>query len=282
MPNPTSDSLSESTAKRLSRFPVWAPLLVMIAVLLTGLVLAWGSGDLPDGYYILFAVSIVVCTLLVDPRGLFLTVASFPLWFFFSTILIGMIAGSSGSTGYSMKTRVATAVYPAVENFLWLGVPFLICLILAIVRWWLFRDRFERSQIHDRQQRQRNSIAERTNQRLSQQARLRSPAPSRQPYEEYDPYDTQDDYAHHDYDDHYARPAAPEPRQHPRIADDYGLHERSDRRQQVGLDDPLLTPEESTLNAPRPEGSARREQSPIPPTAGVNRRWNSPRHYLED
>lgn len=71
-----------------SRFPVWSPLLVMTAVLLTGLVIGWGSTTLPTGYFVLFAAAMVVCTLFVEPRGLFLTVASFPLWFTVGTFIV--------------------------------------------------------------------------------------------------------------------------------------------------------------------------------------------------
>ena len=89
-----------------SRFPVWSPLLVMTAVLLTGLVIGWGSTTLPTGYFVLFAAAMVVCTLFVEPRGLFLTVASFPLWFTVGTFIVARIAAPSGG---SAKAKIGRA-----------------------------------------------------------------------------------------------------------------------------------------------------------------------------
>ena len=154
-----------------SRFPVWSPLLVMTAVLLTGLVIGWGSTTLPTGYFVLFAAAMVVCTLFVEPRGLFLTVASFPLWFVVGTFIIARIAAPSGG---SAKAKLATSAYPIVQHYLWLAVTMLICVLLAAVRWWRYREGVDRARARATQRRRRQSDANRSNEELSQRARSRA------------------------------------------------------------------------------------------------------------
>lgn len=170
---PSTNSAPSSPAKG-SRFPVWTPVLIMAAVFLTGLVLAWSSSSLPTGFYVLFVAAMIITTLVVEPRGLFLTVVSFPLWYFFGMFLIRILTPPQGSTGYSSQARLATAVYPAVEEFLWLLIPFIICLAIAIARWWIYRERLDRYRARATQRRQWQSNADRSNQELARQIRSRT------------------------------------------------------------------------------------------------------------
>lgn len=114
-------------------FPVWAPLLVMVAVIITGVVLAWNTSAIPQTFFTLFAVASVVCTLAVEARGLFLTVVCLPLYFVAGTVFIGWLFVAQSPGG--MRTRLLTAAYPTVEHFLWLAVPFGLCVLIALVRW---------------------------------------------------------------------------------------------------------------------------------------------------
>lgn len=165
---PVSDTSPHSTS---SRFPVWSPLLVMTAVLLTGLVIGWGNTGLPTGYFVLFAAAMVVCTLFVEPRGLFLTVASFPLWFVVGTFIVALIAAPSGGSG---KAKLATSAYPVIEHYLWLAIPMIVCIVLGGIRWWLYREKIDRERARATQRRRRQSDANRSNEQLSRRARSRS------------------------------------------------------------------------------------------------------------
>ena len=159
-------------------FPVWAPVLIMFGVMFTGIVLTWGAQGIPMSYFVLFAVAMLVCTMFVDPRGLFLTIAAFPLYFFVGTFVVILLASPSGLTGAQGKARLATAVYPTIEHFLWLGVPFLACLIIGVVRWWLYRERLDRERARATQRRQWQSQADQSNRELAAQARRVVSAPS--------------------------------------------------------------------------------------------------------
>jgi hypothetical protein len=164
----TSDTTDESAPlNRRGLIPVWAPLLVMVAVVLTGIVL----GGVGTSYTVLFAISAIVCTALVELRGLFLTVVMLPVYWFFGVTTAGLLGGSSSAAGSNFKATLITVAYPAIEKFLWLAVTFVICLVLAVAR-----QRIDATVI--RNQRQRNharrrqlNAAEQDNQRLNARVR---------------------------------------------------------------------------------------------------------------
>lgn len=143
-------------------FPVWAPLLVMIAVAITGLVFAFEKDAAPLSFFVLFAIACVVCTLLVEPRGLFLTVVTQPIYYVIGTMLIGWIAAPANSVG-GKNTMLLTTAYPAVEHFLWLAVPFVISIIIAVVRFRRFKADATRAAFADAEARQRRRAADESN-----------------------------------------------------------------------------------------------------------------------
>ena len=126
-------------------FPVWAPMLVMIGVTITGLIFAIDKGITPLVFFILFAIACVLCTLLVEPRGLFLTVVTQPIYYVIGTVLIGWIAAGDSVSAGGTKTKVLTTAYPAIEHFPWLAVPFLISVIIAVIRWRRFNAKRNRA-----------------------------------------------------------------------------------------------------------------------------------------
>lgn len=143
-------------------FPVWAPLLVMIAVTLTGLVLAMNDNVVSTSYFVLFAIAAIGCTLLVEARGLFLTVAALPLYFLIGTGFIGWFA--AGATGAnSRKTKLITSVYPALDHFLWLLIPLVVSIVIAVLRWWFYREELARKQARAELARKRRADKERRN-----------------------------------------------------------------------------------------------------------------------
>ena len=126
-------------------FPVWAPMLVMIGVTITGLIFAIDKGITPLVFFILFAIACVLCTLLVEPRGLFLTVVTQPIYYVIGTVLIGWIAAGDSVSAGGTKTKVLTTAYPAIEHFPWLAVPFLISVTIAVIRWRRFNAKRNRA-----------------------------------------------------------------------------------------------------------------------------------------
>lgn len=140
----------------------------MLAVILTGIVL----GSVGTSYVILFAASAVICTCLVELRGLFLTVVLFPFYWFFGVTAAGMIANASDTGGG--RTLLLTSAYPAVENFLWLAVTFAVCLAIGVLRWRVDVAALENQRRRERARRRHLNESEATNQQLN--SRLRNSA----------------------------------------------------------------------------------------------------------
>lgn len=158
-------------------FPVWAPALVMLAIVFTGLVLANGDTTIPTIFFGLFAVGMIASTIFVEPRGLFITVASFPLFYLFGSLLIGWFS-SGRATIASRKTKVITSIYPAIEHYLWLLIPFLVAVGIAVFRWWNFRESLTRKAAKLEMQRRRRSESDRSNIETYGRAQERSHARS--------------------------------------------------------------------------------------------------------
>jgi hypothetical protein len=174
----TSDTTDESAPlNRRGLIPVWAPLLVMVAVVLTGIVL----GSVGTSYTVLFAVSAIVCTALVELRGLFLTVVMLPVYWFFGVTVAGLMGGSSSATGSNFKATLITVAYPAIEKFLWLAVTFIVCLVIAVARQRIDAAVLRNQRQRDHARRRRLSDAEQHNQRLNARVRDvdRTPATER-------------------------------------------------------------------------------------------------------
>ncbi|MDN6440192.1 MAG: hypothetical protein L0K27_12060 [Corynebacterium nuruki] len=162
----TTDTSSPEPVPQNRRgfIPTWAPVLIMLAVFFTGLVLS----DAGTPYAILFAVACLVCTALVELRGMFLTVSLIPLYWFCGIGAVGMIgADSSGSR----KTQVITAAYPAVQHYMWLLATFVVCLVVALLRYRLDAAARERTRRAARARRRRLQEADSDNRRVATRAR---------------------------------------------------------------------------------------------------------------
>ncbi|WP_010119339.1 DUF6542 domain-containing protein [Corynebacterium nuruki] len=162
----TTDTSSPEPVPQNRRgfIPTWAPVLIMLAVFFTGLVL----GDAGTPYAVLFAVACLVCTALVELRGMFLTVSLIPVYWFCGIGAVGMIgADSSGSR----KTQVITAAYPAVQHYMWLLATFVVCLVVALLRYRLDAAARERTRRAARARRRRLQEADSDNRRVATRAR---------------------------------------------------------------------------------------------------------------
>lgn len=230
---------SETTAEpaplnRRGLIPVWAPLLVMAAVFLTGVVL----GGVGTPYLVLFLLTAVICTSLVELRGLFLTVVLLPVYWFVGVTAAGLISDSSGAWGNSRKTALITAAYPAIENFLWLLVAFLLCVVIAVVRQRIDAAALESQRRRERARRRKMSESEQNNQRLNSRVRSTGREPGR-PVGREDEYDSSPVAP----TPRGATPPGPRPevRSEPRTRTAAELREASRRRRSRSQDTPLDT-----------------------------------------
>lgn len=147
--------------------PPWAPLLVAVAVAFTGVVL----GEVSTVYLVLFLLSSIVCTALVELRGLFLTVVTVPFAWFGGITVIGYFADRASFSDGNRKTALLTAVFPAVENYLWLLVSFIVSLLIALIRQRLDAAARERALRLARQRRRRTAAADEDNRRVTSRVR---------------------------------------------------------------------------------------------------------------
>lgn len=147
--------------------PPWAPLLVAVAVAFTGVVL----GEVGTVYLVLFFLSSIVCTALVELRGLFLTVVTVPFAWFGGITVIGYFADRASFSDGNRKTALLTAVFPAVENYLWLLVSFIVSLLIALIRQRLDAAARERALRLARQRRRRTAAADEDNRRVTSRVR---------------------------------------------------------------------------------------------------------------
>ncbi|WP_315147159.1 DUF6542 domain-containing protein [Corynebacterium variabile] len=166
--------------------PPWAPLLVAVAVAFTGVVL----GEVSTVYLVLFFLSSIVCTALVELRGLFLTVVTVPFAWFGGITVIGYFADRASFSDGNRKTALLTAVFPAVENYLWLLVSFVVSLLIALVRQRLDAAARERALRLARQRRRRSATADEDNRRVTSRVRDLERTADRDRYRDRDREDT--------------------------------------------------------------------------------------------
>ncbi|MGC3904285.1 DUF6542 domain-containing protein [Corynebacterium variabile] len=166
--------------------PPWAPLLVAVAVAFTGVVL----GEVSTVYLVLFFLSSIVCTALVELRGLFLTVVTVPFAWFGGITVIGYFADRASFSDGNRKTALLTAVFPAVENYLWLLVSFVVSLLIALVRQRLDAAARERALRLARQRRRRSATADEDNRRVTSRVRDLERTANRDRYRDREREDT--------------------------------------------------------------------------------------------
>lgn len=108
-----------------------AALLAVVVTMLTGAI-GWP-------FAVIFGLTALAVTWRVDPRGLFLTVASQPLIFFVFLVAAGWVNTRSnlpqGASAFS-KTALLTSAFPAVQHFPTLLIIVVLCALLAVLRLW--------------------------------------------------------------------------------------------------------------------------------------------------
>ena len=126
----------------LPRVPMFVPPLLMLLAGVIGLLFSVPNGSIGKPYFIAFAVAAVAGTLLVVPRGLVVTVAQIPILFALVTFFTAWFTGSladpenGGATATTSKrARLVTSAYPIIQQFPWLLILMIICVIIAVWRY---------------------------------------------------------------------------------------------------------------------------------------------------
>lgn len=140
----TSTPAHPNAARRSGprRLPIWAPPLLFVLAGLIGIITALPTGNIGLPYLLSFAAAAIIGTMLVDPRGLVVTVAQQPLMFTIVTPVVAWLIASwsDPSVGGALdstptKTRLITAAYPIVQYFPWMALIPLVCAAIAIWRY---------------------------------------------------------------------------------------------------------------------------------------------------
>ena len=121
-------------SKEFVGLPTGSAIGINFAALLTAVAVSAFSGGALWPCGIFFALSLIATTLLVNPRGIFLTVATAPLLFAAAATAIGVFgAGDQLSAGgASSRAAQLLVVYPLVQLFPWLAT---ITVIAAVLGW---------------------------------------------------------------------------------------------------------------------------------------------------
>lgn len=121
---------------------MWGPPLLLLLAGVVGLIFAIPGGNIGTPYLIAFAAAAFAGVALVDPRGLFITVAQLPLLFTIITPLVAWFTASFAdpSVGGALestprRTRAITAAYPIIQYFPWIALITLIALAIALWRY---------------------------------------------------------------------------------------------------------------------------------------------------
>ncbi|WP_070461964.1 DUF6542 domain-containing protein [Corynebacterium sp. HMSC29G08] len=121
-------------SKEFVGLPTGSAIGINFAALLTAVAVSVFSGGALWPCGIFFALSLIATTLLVNPRGIFLTVATAPLLFAAAATAIGVLgAGDQLSAGgASSRAAQLLVVYPLVQLFPWLAT---LTVIAAVLGW---------------------------------------------------------------------------------------------------------------------------------------------------
>ncbi|MDK8625884.1 DUF6542 domain-containing protein [Corynebacterium appendicis] len=165
--SPRSSSTSAST---LTGFSTGSGIGIIVAALVTGGLIALYNEAVGLPFLVLFTVASIVVATFVNPRGLFLTVASIPLLYTFFMLFTGVLIAyfqlPEGQTSLG-RTSAVLILYPLTQYFLVLLFVTLGSLLIALLRLRLLKK--QNDDIRAREERQRRSISA-TNRRTRREA----------------------------------------------------------------------------------------------------------------
>lgn len=145
----------------------------MLAALAVGLLISVRQQTIGLPFLIAFAAGSVVVTILVEARGLMLTVGQLPLLFGISLPLTAwMINASVSNVPQKLSaTTILTLVYPLAQHFPTLGLVTLGCAVIAALRIWQFRRTMGSQARSAERERRKTQEADRTNRETASRAR---------------------------------------------------------------------------------------------------------------
>lgn len=159
-----------SPGSTLSGFSTGSGIGIIIAALVTGALIALYNEAIGMPFLILFAVAAIVVTTFVNPKGLFITVATTPLLYTFFLLLTGTLNAyfqlPEGQTSLG-KTSVLLILYPLVQYFPVLLFVALGTTLIALLRYRLLKT--QNDDILAREERQRRQVSA-TNRRTNREA----------------------------------------------------------------------------------------------------------------
>lgn len=159
-----------SPGSTLSGFSTGSGIGIIIAALVTGGLIALYNEAIGMSFLILFAVAAIVVTTFVNPKGLFITVATTPLLYTFFLLLTGTLNAyfqlPEGQTSLG-KTSVLLILYPLVQYFPVLLFVALGTTLIALLRYRLLKT--QNDDILAREERQRRQVSA-TNRRTNREA----------------------------------------------------------------------------------------------------------------
>ncbi len=115
---------------------------LLAAILLTGALISILMGTIGWAYLAFLVIGSLLVALIVEERGLFLTVASIPILYAITVVLAGFFITKAnlpeGASPFS-KTATVTAAFPLVQSFLWLLIALVGAGIIGWLRWVRYR-----------------------------------------------------------------------------------------------------------------------------------------------
>ena len=141
MSNVSEKNRSRSSGAKFFGIPLWMSLAVLCGGLLVGSLISLASGKLGLPFVLCFIIGVVFSVLLTEPRSLFLSVVSIPIFFSIAAGTTGwflnqQISRPNGSGGIS-KTQILSAIYPLLQQFPVMAIATIGAGIIAYLRWHL-------------------------------------------------------------------------------------------------------------------------------------------------
>lgn len=127
---------STSPSATFHGLPTGSGIGIVFAALFTGALLSLSTGVIGWPFLALYAVAVIVVSTLVNPRGLFLNVASAPILFVIAVVIAGWVMSRDqiAAGGSSGKAALLLVFYPVTELFPVLFAVTLGSVIIAFVR----------------------------------------------------------------------------------------------------------------------------------------------------
>lgn len=132
----TSNRTRHTSTTTFVGLPTGSAIGINFAALFTGALIAVWAGYIGWPLLALFAAAVIITTTVVNPRGIFLTVATAPLLFVVAVVSVGYILSRDqlATGGTSSRAAQLLVVYPLVELFPVLAAVTLGAILIGWVR----------------------------------------------------------------------------------------------------------------------------------------------------